>query len=194
MIIAVSAVQGTFLEHQNLLTRIGVESFPLREQADLERPFDGLILPGGDCDKQSRLLRQRGLMEPIRERISQGMPVLGTCSGMILLARQVENSKAPYYLGTMPITVRRRQLPSFQVNGAFAAIRSIPMRFLNAPVVTEMDDEVEILSLTRGEVTAARYENQLVTSFHPEMTTDPSVHHYFKIMVDQAIKRRERGE
>lgn len=192
MKIAVSAVQGSYLEHQDILTRMGVESFPLREKADLERPFDGLIFPGGDCDAQSKLLRQRGLMEPLRQRINDGMPVLGTCSGMILLAKQLENCKAPYYLGTMPITVRRRQLPSFQTHGAFAAIRSIPMRFVNAPIVTDMDDEVEILSLTRGEITAARYQNQLVTSFHPELTTDPSVHHYFKVMVELWQRNRQQ--
>lgn len=192
MKIAVLAVQGAFAEHQNLLARMDVESIPLREAADLERDFDGLILPGGDSEVQSKLLRQRGLMEPIRALINSGMPVLGTCSGMILLARQLENCKAPYYLGTMPITVRRRQLPSFQVNGAFAAIRSIPMRFVNAPIITDLEDEVEILSLTRGEITAARYQNQLVTSFHPELTTDPSVHHYFTIMVDLWRKNQAR--
>ena len=192
MKIAVLAVQGAFAEHQNLLARMDVESIPLREAADLERDFDGLILPGGDSEVQSKLLRQRGLMEPIRALINSGMPVLGTCSGMILLARQLENCKAPYYLGTMPITVRRRQLPSFQTNGAFAAIRSIPMRFVNAPIITDLEDEVEILSLTRGEITAARYQNQLVTSFHPELTTDPSVHHYFTIMVDLWRKNHAR--
>lgn len=192
MKIAVLAVQGAFAEHQNFLARMDVESIPLREAADLERNFDGLILPGGDSEVQSKLLRQRGLMEPIRALVNSGMPVLGTCSGMILLARQLENCKAPYYLGTMPITVRRRQLPSFQVNGAFAAIRSIPMRFVNAPIITDLEDEVEILSLTRGEITAARYQNQLVTSFHPELTTDPSVHHYFTIMVDLWRKNQAR--
>ena len=192
MKIAVLAVQGAFAEHQNLLARMDVESIPLREAADLERDFDGLILPGGDSEVQSKLLQQRGLMEPIRALINSGMPVLGTCSGMILLARQLENCKAPYYLGTMPITVRRRQLPSFQTNGAFAAIRSIPMRFVNAPIITDLEDDVEILSLTRGEITAARYQNQLVTSFHPELTTDPSVHHYFTIMVDLWRKNQAR--
>ena len=192
MKIAVLAVQGAFAEHQNILARMNAESIPLREAADLERDFDGLILPGGDSEVQSKLMRQRGLMEPIRALIHSGMPVLGTCSGMILLARQLENCKAPYYLGTMPITVRRRQLPSFQANGAFAAIRSIPMRFVNAPIITDLEDEVEILSLTRGEITAARYQNQLVTSFHPELTTDPSVHHYFTIMVDLWRKNQAR--
>ena len=192
MKIAVLAVQGAFPGHQNILARMNVESIPLREAADLERDFDGLILPGGDSEVQSKLMRQRGLMEPIRALIHSGMPVLGTCSGMILLARQLENCKSPYYLGTMPITVRRRQLPSFQVNGAFAAIRSIPMRFVNAPIITDLEDEVEILSLTRGEITAARYQNQLVTSFHPELTTDPSVHHYFTIMVDLWRKNQAR--
>ncbi len=191
MMIAVVAVQGAVREHQNLLSRLGIESFPLEDQEGLKRPFDGLILPGGDSSLQSKRMRQRGLMEPVRALIHEGMPVLGTCSGMILMARQLENADVPYYLGTMPITVRRRQLPSFQTNGAFAALRSIPMRFVNAPIITDMDPEVEILSLTRGEVTAARCRNQLVTSFHPELTTDTSVHHYFKIMVDGWRRRSE---
>lgn len=192
MKIAVVAVQGAYEGHQNLLARMNVESIPLREAADLNQTFDGLILPGGDSEKQSKLLQKRGLMEPIRSLIHSGMPVLGTCSGMILLAKQLENCKSPYYLGTMPITVRRRHLPSFQVNGAFAAIPSIPMRFVNAPIITDMEDGVEILSLTRGEITAARYQNQLVTAFHPELTTDPSVHHYFTIMVELWRKNQAR--
>lgn len=192
MKIAVVAVQGAYEGHQNILARMKIESIPLREAADLQQPFDGLILPGGDSQKQSKQLQKRGMMEPIRSLIHSGMPVLGTCSGMILLAKQLENGKAPYYLGTMPITVRQRQLPSFQVNGAFAAIRSIPMRFVNAPVITDMEEGVEILSLTRGEITAARYQNQLVTSFHPELTTDPTVHHYFTIMVELWRKNQTR--
>lgn len=192
MKIAVLAVQGAFAEHQNLLARIHVESVLLRSAVDLEQDFDGLILPGGDSEVQSRQLQQQGLTAPIRKLINSGMPVLGTCSGMLLLAKQLENCKAPYYLGTMPITVRRRQLPSFQTNGAFAGIRSIPMRFVNAPIITDLEDGVEILSLTRGEITAARYQNQLATSFHPELTTDPSVHHYFTIMVDLWRKSQAR--
>lgn len=193
MRIGIVAVEGGYEGHQNLLARMNLESIPLREQADLQQPFDGLILPGGDSEKQSKLLQQRGMMEPIRARINEGMPVLGTCAGMVLLAKQLENCKVPYYLGTMPITVRRRQLPSFQANGAFAGIRSIPMRFVNAPVITDLEEEVEILSLTRGQITAARYQNQLVTSFHPELTTDPSVHHYFSVMVDLWRKNHSRS-
>lgn len=193
MTIAVLAVQGAFDAHQNILTRLGIQSFPLQSAEDLDRPFDGLILPGGNSDDQSKQLRDQGLMEPVRKLIHDGMPVLGTCSGMILLAKQLENCKVPYYLGTMPITVRRRALPTLSTTGAFAAIRSIPMRYVNAPIITDMEPGVEILSVTKGEVTAARYQNQLVTSFHPEMTTDPSVHHYFKIMVDLYTKSKARA-
>lgn len=192
MKIAVVAVQGFYEGHQNILARMKVESIPLREAEDLQQDFDGLILPGGDSEKQSKLLRQRGMLEPIRALIHGGMPVLGTCSGMILLAKQLEQCKVPYYLGTMPITVRRRQIASHQTNGAFAAIRSIPMRFINAPIITDMEPGVEILSITQGEITAARYHNQLVTSFHPELTTDTSVHHYFYIMVDLWRKSQSR--
>lgn len=193
MMIAVLAVQGAFEAHQNILTRLGIQSFPLQSPEDLLRPFDGIILPGGNSDDQSRQLREQGLMEPVRRLIHDGMPVLGTCSGMILLAGQLENCRVPYYLGTMPITVRRRALPTQNTSGAFAAIRSIPMRYINAPVITDMEPGVEILSVTGGEVTAARYQNQLVTSFHPELTTDISVHHYFKIMIDQYRKSNPRS-
>ncbi len=192
MIIAVLAVQGASEAHQNILARMGVQSFPLQSAEDLNRPFDGLILPGGNSDEQSRMLREAKLMEPIRKLIHDGLPVLGTCSGMILLAKQLENCKVPYSLGTMPITVRRRAFPTQNVNGAFAAIRSIPMRYVNAPIITDMEPGVEILSMVNGEVTAARYQNQLATSFHPELTSDPSVHHYFKIMVDLSIKSKAR--
>lgn len=192
MKIGVVAVQGAYEAHQTMLARMKIDSLPLRAAEDFQQPFDGLILPGGDCDKQSKLLQKLGMLEPIRALIHSGMPVLGTCSGLVLLAKQLEGGKVPYYLGTMPITARRHFFPSLQTSGAFGAIRSIPMRFTNAPVITDLEEGVEILSLTQGEITAARYQNQLVTSFHPELTTDPSVHHYFMIMVELWRKSQAR--
>ena len=123
MRIAVLALQGAFIEHEQMLQRLGVETFEVRQLADWQQPKDGLILPGGESTVQMRLLRQLGLLEPIRRDILEGLPVFGTCAGMILLAEG--------WLGTMDIRVRRnaygRQL------GGFNAVALSLMGMLSRP-------------------------------------------------------------
>ena len=114
--VGVLAVQGAFTEHERMLKRLGAEVFEIRQKQDLQRPFDGLILPGGESTVMGKLMSGLELQEPLKEKIISGLPVFGTCAGMILLAEKISNDEAVYF-GTLPVTVRRnaygRQLGSF---------------------------------------------------------------------------------
>ena len=116
MNIAVLALQGAFIEHEQMLSRLGVSSFEIRQKKDLETPFDGLIIPGGESTVQGKLMRELGLFEPLRERIEAGLPVFGTCAGLLLLAKKIENDERLHF-ATMDICAVRnaygRQLGSF---------------------------------------------------------------------------------
>jgi 5'-phosphate synthase pdxT subunit len=129
-----------------------------------------------------KLLKEIGLYGPIKTLIDGGLPVLGTCAGMILLASAIENDSTVHF-GTLPITVRRnafgRQLGSFHTVGEFAGIPDIPMTFIRAPVITKADESVVVLATIGDRMVAARQGNILVTAFHPELTTDLTIHNYF---------------
>lgn len=181
MVTAILALQGAFIEHGQMLDRLGAEHFEIRQKKDLERKFDALILPGGESTVMGKLLREEGLLEPIRERILAGMPTFGTCAGLILLAGEVEDDRT--HLGTMNIRVKRnaygRQLGSFYTEEVFRGLGKIPMTFIRAPYIVEVSEGVEVLAKAGGKIVAARQENQLVTAFHPELTGDLRVHQYF---------------
>ncbi len=177
MRVAVLALQGAFIEHEQMLQRLGVETFEVRQLADWQQPKDGLILPGGESTVQMRLLRQLGLMEPIRRDICAGLPVFGTCAGMILLSRG--------YLDAMDFRVRRnaygRQLGSFHAVAPVEDVGSdIPMTFIRAPYIKEvLSSHCQVLSTVDGHAVAARQERRLVAAFHPELTSDDRMHRYF---------------
>lgn len=177
MRIAVLALQGAFIEHEQALQRLGVESFEVRQKKDWLQKKDGLILPGGESTVQMRLLRELGLLEPIRQDILNGLPVFGTCAGMILLSQG--------HLGTMDIRVRRnaygRQLGSFNAVGKVAEVGDdIPMTFIRAPYIEEiLSDKCRALAEVDGNIVAARQGNQLAVAFHPELTSDIRFHRYF---------------
>ncbi len=179
MTVGVLAVQGAFIEHERVLRALGATSVELRQLSDLERPLDGLILPGGESTAQGLLLRELGMLVPLRERILGGMPVLGTCAGMILLARELSGGEEAH-LRTMDITVRRnaygRQLGSFHATAPFGGDGEIPMTFIRAPYIERAGEGVEILAVVDGHPVAARQGNQIATAFHPELTGDPTVH------------------
>lgn len=181
MVIAILALQGAFIEHGQVLDRLGAEHFEIRQKKDLERKFDALILPGGESTVMGKLLREEGLLEPVREKILAGMPVFGTCAGLILLAGEVEDDRT--HLGTMNIRVKRnaygRQLGSFYTEEEFRGLGKIPMTFIRAPYIAEVSEGVEVLAEVDGKIVAARQGNQLVTAFHPELTGDLRVHRYF---------------
>ena len=177
MRIAVLALQGAFAEHEQMLHRLGVETFEVRQLADWNQPKDGLIIPGGESTTQGKLLRDLGLFEPIRQAIIDGLPVFGTCAGLILLS--------PLHLGTMDIDVQRnaygRQLGSFHTEAQVKGIgENIPMTFIRAPYINQvLSPDVKILAEVDGHIVAARQGNQLVTAFHPELDADTRIHEYF---------------
>ena len=186
MNIAVLALQGAFIEHERMLSALGVTATELRRKSDLEPPFDGLIIPGGESTVQGKLLRELELLDPIRRRIENGLPVFGTCAGLLLLAKAIRNDNRSY-LATMDIVAVRnaygRQLGSFYHEGSFRGLGRLPMTFIRAPYIDSVSDGVEILAECGEKIVAARQGNQLVTAFHPELNRDLSVHAYFADMV-----------
>ena len=192
MKIAVLALQGAFLEHEVILRRLGVDCFEVRQKQDWLQEKDALIIPGGESTTQGKLLDELELLSPIREEIENGLPVFGTCAGLILLSRDVEGNSetapAPPRLGTMQITTARnaygRQLGSFRVESTFVGIEGqIPMTFIRAPYIKEATEAVEVLAKVDDRIVAARQGNQLVTAFHPELDADTHVHEYFLNMI-----------
>jgi pyridoxal 5'-phosphate synthase, glutaminase subunit pdx2 len=192
MKIAVLALQGAFLEHEMILRKLGVDCFEVRQKQDWLQEKDALIIPGGESTTQGKLLDELGLLLPIREEIENGLPVFGTCAGLILLSRDVEGNSetapAPPRLGTMQITTARnaygRQLGSFRVESTFVGIEGqIPMTFIRAPYIKEATEAVEVLAKVDDRIVAARQGNQLVTAFHPELDADTHVHEYFLNMI-----------
>ena len=179
-------------EHEMMLSKLGVDCFEVRQLEDWRQEKDGLIIPGGESTTQGKLLRDLGLLTPIREAIEGGLPVFGTCAGLILLAREVEGNSpsapVPPRLATMHTTAARnaygRQLGSFHTEAHFKGIDGdIPMTFIRAPYIKEASEEVEVLSEVGGHIVAARQGSQLVTAFHPELDDDMRVHEYFLKMV-----------
>ena len=186
MTIAILAMQGAFLEHGQMLDRLGVEHFEIRKKEDLDRSFDGLILPGGESTVMGKLLRELDLMNDIRGMIENGMPVFGTCAGLILLADKISGSDESH-IATMNITARRnaygRQLGSFNAKAEFKGIGEIPLTFIRAPYIEEVRGNAEILCTVDGKAVASRQGNQLAVAFHPELTDDKRVHEYFLNMI-----------
>ena len=186
--IGVLAVQGAFAEHRQILEKLGVETFEIRQLRDLEQDFDGLILPGGESTVQGKLLHDLGLFEPLRERIENGLPTFGTCAGLILLAEKLSNDGHTYF-ATTPVTVERnaygRQLGSFYTEENFEGIGKIPMTFIRAPLIQRASQDVQILATVQNQIVAVRYKNQLAISFHPELNSDLRVHQYF---VEEIVK------
>ena len=176
MRIAILALQGAFAEHAQMLSRLGAETFEVRQPADWRQPKDGLIIPGGESTTQMKLLRELGLAEAVKADIQGGLPVFGTCAGLILLSAS--------HLGTMDIEAQRnaygRQLGSFHTVQDIAEIGpQVPMTFIRAPYISRVQGEARALAEVDGRIVAARQGRQLVTAFHPELNADTRVHEYF---------------
>lgn len=182
--IAVLALQGAFIEHEKMLQQLGVTCVELRQKSDLQQPFQGLILPGGESTVQGKLMRELDMYDELREKIQQGMPVLATCAGLILLAEQVENDTRQHF-ATLPVTVKRnaygRQLGSFFMRGDVGdAIPDFPMEFIRAPYIVNVRDGVKVMAQDQaGHIVAVQYQNQIGLSFHPELTADTRIHEMF---------------
>ena len=185
MTVAVLALQGAFLEHEQMLKKLGADYFEIRQKKDLDRPFDALILPGGESTVMRKLLLELDIYDALKEKILSGLPVFGTCAGLILLADEVE-AGVPCF-GTMNITAKRnaygRQLGSFYTEDEMKEIGKIPMTFIRAPYIAGVYGTAEILAVVDGKVVAARQGSQLATAFHPELNDDTSVHAYFVEMI-----------
>ena len=191
MAIAVLALQGAFFEHERSLAALGVQSFEIRQRKDLLRSFDGIIIPGGESTTIRKLIKELGMYDEIKSRISGKTPVFGTCAGLITLAKHITGDveNADPSLGLMDITACRngygRQLGSFFTNADFAG-QKIPMTFIRAPYIESAGENVQILSAVNGKAVAARQENMLVTAFHPELSDNTAVHEYFLKMCGRA--------
>lgn len=186
--IGVLALQGAFIEHEQKLTSLGLHCREIRQRADLDDDLSGLVLPGGESSVQKKLLRDLNLFLPLQERIRQGMPVLATCAGLILLAEEVEGETQPGFQ-TLPVAVCRnaygRQLGSFTTTGRFADLGPIEMRFIRAPAIKSVQPGVVILAHAGTTIVAVQYHNQLAMAFHPELCPDLRIHKRFAALCRQ---------
>ncbi len=192
MRVAVLAVQGAFIEHIKIMNQLGVECIELRQKADLEQDFEGLILPGGESTVQGMLLRELGMFELLQERIRNGLPVFATCAGLILLAENLSNDRK-VHLQTLPITVKRnaygRQLGSFFTYEDITGIKHFPMEFIRAPYIEDVEAGVQVLARVKGDIVAVKYQNQLALAFHPELVEDTRLHEAFLQIITSSLEK-----
>ena len=190
--IGVLALQGDTREHLAALREAGADSFSVRRRSELDA-VDALIIPGGESTTMSHLLLDLDLLEPLRERLADGLPAYGACAGMILLASEILDAGASgrraLPLRAIDMTVRRnafgRQFDSFEGDIAFAGLAD-PVRavFIRAPWVERTGDGVEVLARAAGHAVAVRQGSVLATAFHPEMTGDRRIHQLFVDLVN----------
>lgn len=181
----VLAVQGDVREHLNALRRLGVEARTVRTPEEVAQA-DGLILPGGESTTIGKLMVRYGLLEAVRQLAAEGKPLLGTCAGMILMAKEIHAAgKEQPSLGVMDIAVERnafgRQVDSFEADIEVKGIDGGPVRavFIRAPIITAVNGDIEVLATHEGRIVAARQRNMLALAFHPELTDDSRLHAYF---------------
>jgi len=175
-LVGVLALQGDFEAHARMLRGLGAEVREVRVPADLEG-LDGLVIPGGESTTMTLGIAREGLAEPLRKLVKAGTPVLGTCAGMIMLDRE--------HLGLADYTCRRnafgRQIRSFEADLDIPVVEGPPVRavFIRAPWIEDRGDDVEVLAEVDGHVVAARQDNMLVISFHPELAGETRLHELF---------------
>ena len=197
--VGVFALQGDVREHLRILTSLGVRTIGVRRPAELDE-CDGLVIPGGESTTMFKLARTFDLFEPIRQRIKEGLPVLGTCAGMIMLADRIEDGTPDQEtLGGLDMTVRRnafgRQVDSFEGDLDFAGLSGpVHAIFIRAPWVEDVGPEVEVLARVAdgpaaGRIVAVRQGSLMATSFHPEVGEDDRVHQLFLDLIDRPDRR-----
>lgn len=198
-VVGVLALQGAFARHVAALRRSGVDATEVRTPAELDR-VDALVLPGGESTTISKLLVANDLVEPLRQRLDDAMPVLGTCAGMILLARDVLDGRADQLrFGAVDIAVRRngygRQLESFEADLDVVGLDGPPLRavFIRAPLVEQVGDGVEVLASVDDHPVLVRQGSVTVASFHPELTDDDRLHAAFAAAVRSGDGGQEDG-
>lgn len=184
MKIGVLAVQGAFIEHIHMLEKLGCECVQLRQKEDLAG-IEGLVLPGGESTVQGKLLRKLDMMDELRSMIQNGLPVLATCAGLILLAEKISNDPE-VYLGTLPVTVKRnaygRQLGSFHQATGFDDMGDFEMTFIRAPYIEDAG-KATVLATVDNKIVGVQYGSQLGIAFHPELGEDTRIHERFLKMV-----------
>jgi 5'-phosphate synthase pdxT subunit len=192
MRVGVLALQGTFIEHINSLRQLGVDAPPIRVRGELDT-LDALVIPGGESTTMLRLMESFELIQPIREMARDGLPIWGTCAGVILLAKHVSNYEMET-LGLMDTKVRRNafgsQVDSFEAHLKIPLVGEEPFHavFIRAPIIEEAEPPVEVLScLPDGAIVAVRQDRLLACVFHPEFTDDLRFHRYFLNMVSQRV-------
>jgi len=198
--VGVLALQGSFIEHMAVLERLGVEPPAVKLPKDLAG-LDGFIIPGGESTTIGKLAVTYKLIEELKRLGKDGLPIWGTCAGMILLAREIEGTSQPH-LGLMDIGVERnafgRQVESFEADLLIPALDVVSSEeegerfravFIRAPSIKRVGESVEVLAtLDEGVIVAARQKNLLATAFHPELTEDTRFHRYFLKMVESGHK------
>lgn len=191
--IGVLALQGAFREHRQALESLGCEVIEVRKPSDLE-DINGLVIPGGESTTMGKLLQVDELGEKIKELAGKNLPIFGTCAGMIVLSKKIEDSDQ-YSLGLMDVTVQRnafgRQVASFETSLKIPALGKDPIRavFIRAPYIKEVAPNVGILAEYEGKVVFARQGNMIASAFHPELTGDRRVHQYFLSIVDEQLAK-----
>ena len=183
MNVGVLAFQGGVEEHLNAIKKIEHNGIEVKKEDDLNK-IDALILPGGESTTIGRLLNVTGLINPLKEKIKDGLPTWGTCAGMILLAKEIENDSRRH-LSLMDIKVRRNafgtQIDSFTSKKIIPDVSQteIELVFIRAPFITDVKDNVKVLCTVDNNIVAVRQDNMLATSFHPELTNDLTFLEYF---------------
>ena len=184
MKIGILALQGDFAEHINIIDKLGIQPIEIRQPAQLEA-LDCLIIPGGESTTMLKLMHSYNLFQPIKELANNGLPIMGTCAGMVLLAKKVSNPDMNT-LSLMDIEVKRnafgRQLDSFETKIAIPLLcdEPFPAVFIRAPLINNAGPDVDIIGrLPDNKIVAARQGNILALSFHPELSNDSRIHRYF---------------
>ncbi|MCW6086997.1 pyridoxal 5'-phosphate synthase glutaminase subunit PdxT [Clostridium sporogenes] len=192
MKVGVLDLQGSVAEHMKILEKIeNVEPVRVKYKEDLDN-IQGIILPGGESTTLGKLLKDFNIYDTLKEKIEKGLPVWGTCAGMILLAKDIQGQKESYFK-VIDIKVKRNaygsQLNSFSIEEMLEDIDKEPIElvFIRAPYITTVGSNVTILKRVRKNIVAAKEKNVLVTSFHPELTEDTRFHKYF---IDKFIKNK----
>ncbi|SFS37704.1 pyridoxal 5'-phosphate synthase glutaminase subunit PdxT [Marininema halotolerans] len=193
MKIGVLALQGAVQEHVRMLEKAGAEVFLVKRKEQLEG-LDGLVIPGGESTTIAKLMHLYDLMEPIQEMGRRGVPLFGTCAGLIVLAARIEGTDTPH-LGLLDITVQRnafgRQRESFEAKLAIKGVaEDFEAVFIRAPLITEVGNASDVLCEIDGRIVVVKQGHLLGASFHPELTEDARLHSYFVEMVKAAQRKR----
>ena len=197
MIIGVLGLQGDFDAHKRMIEKLGVKTLVVRRPEDFKK-IGGLIIPGGESTTITKLLFRYGLVGSVMEFHEKGKPIFGTCAGMIVLAKKIENHPKQFSFRFIDISVERnaygRQIDSFEEDLSIAAIGKKPFRavFIRAPKISKIGKNVKSLAKHGSEHVLARQGNVLICSFHPELTGDARIHRYFLEMTRGMAKRQKR--